>query len=58
MTSYDSEIFTFKECMEYLKIGKTSLLELIHDGRIEAFKIGSRWKIPKAAVLEFIYNRL
>lgn len=52
------ELFTFQECREFLKIGKNTLLDLIHTGQIEAFKIGTRWKIPKAAVLEYIKNKL
>lgn len=53
-----AELLTFKECQELLKVGKTTLLELLHDGSIEAFKIGNRWKIPYAAVLEYIKNKL
>lgn len=48
------EILTFRECKDLLKIGKNSLLDLIHRGEIGAFRIGNRWKIPKAAVVEFI----
>lgn len=52
------EILTFRECQKYLKVGKNTLLELIHDGSIDAFKIGNRWKIPKESVYEYIKNRL
>ena len=48
------DILTFKECQELLKIGKNTLLDLLHNEEIEGFKIGTRWKIPKAAVLEYI----
>lgn len=48
------DILTFKECKSLLKVGKNTLLELLHNGDIEAFRIGNRWKIPKAAVLEYI----
>ena len=51
------DILTFKECQELLNIGKNTLLDLLHDEEIEGFKIGSRWKIPKAAVLEYIYHK-
>lgn len=57
MFEYIPDILTFKECQEVLKIGKNSLLDLIHQGDIEAFKIGNRWKIPKEAILEFIRNK-
>ena len=48
------DIMTFKECKDTLKIGKNTLLDLIHDGQIEAFKIGNRWKIPKAALISYL----
>lgn len=51
------DILTFKECQELLKIGKNTLLDLRHNEEIEGFKIGTRWKIPKAAVLEYIYHK-
>lgn len=48
------DILTFKECQKLLKVGKNTLLDLIHSGEIEAFKIGNRWKIPKVCVLEYL----
>ena len=51
------EIMTFRECCELLKIGKNTLLELLHTRQIEGFKIGSRWRIPKESVIEFIERR-
>ena len=49
-----SEILTFKECQHLLKVGKNTLLCLLHSGEIEAFRIENRWKIPKTAVYDFI----
>ena len=51
------EIMTFKECQQLLKIGKNTLLDLIHNGELDAFKIGNRWKITKEAVVEFIQHQ-
>ena len=48
------EILTFKECRSLLKVGKNTLLNLLHSGEIGAFRIGNRWKIPKNSVLEYI----
>nr|WP_242959892.1 helix-turn-helix domain-containing protein [Flavonifractor sp. An306] len=45
---------TFNECKSLLKIGKNTLLDLLHNGEIEAFRIGNRWKIPKKSVLDYI----
>lgn len=57
MLEQTPDILTFQECQELLKVGKNTLLDLLHNNDIEAFKIGCRWKIPKAAVLEYIYHR-
>ena len=51
------EIMTLRECREILKVGKNTMLNLIHSGEISAFRIGNRWKVPKEAVLEFIRYR-
>ncbi len=51
------DIMTFNECQKLLKVGKNTLLDLIHSGEIEAFKIDNRWKIPKECVLEFLKYR-
>lgn len=58
MYPYIPEIMTFKECQQFLKIGKNTLLDLIHNREIDAFKIGNRWKIPKEGVVEFIRNHV
>ena len=48
------EIMTFNECKRLLKVGKNTLLALLHNGDIQAFRIGNRWKIPKISVIEYI----
>ena len=58
-TMYENipEVMTLKECQEILKVGKNTMLELLHTNQIEGFKIGSRWKIPKESVVEFLRYR-
>ena len=51
------EVMTVKECQEILKVGKNTMLELLHTNQIEGLKIGSRWKIPKESVVEFLRFR-
>lgn len=48
------EILTLKECAALLKVGKNTMLKLLHEGRIDGFRIGNRWKIRKESVVEFI----
>ena len=51
------DIMTFKECQKLLKVGKNTLLDLIHSGEIDAFRIGNRWKITKESIVEFLKHR-
>lgn len=39
------EILTFEEARSALRIGKNTLLELLWNGEIDAFKIGSCWNL-------------
>ena len=57
MYLYIPEIMTFKECKDVLKVGKNTLLDLIHNRELDAFKIGNRWKITRESVEEFIRHR-
>ena len=50
-------VMTFRECQNILKIGKNTLLSMIHNGEIDAFKIGSRWRITRESVLDFLKYR-
>ena len=47
-------IMTFKECQEILRVGKNTLLDLLHSREIEGFRIGNRWRIPKESVVGLI----
>lgn len=51
------DIMTFKECQKLLKVGKNTLLNLIHNGEIDAFRIGNRWKITKESIIEYVKYR-
>lgn len=50
----NNEIMKFEEVMEYLNIGKSTLYNLLQNGKIRSFKIGKTWKIPRSAVEEYI----
>ena len=47
-------IMTFNEAKTILRIGKNSLLSLIHSGELEAVKIAGRWKNTREALIEYI----
>lgn len=52
------EVMTFHECCCVLRVGKNTLLDLIHNRELDAFRIGRQWRIPKEAVIEFIEHRM
>lgn len=47
-------ILTVKELCSYLKIGKNTAYDLIHNGKIRSFRIRSQIRIPEDYVLEYI----
>ena len=51
------EILTVQELMELLYIGKNAAYKLLNEGQIKAFRIGNTWKIPRAAVDEYIIKK-
>ena len=51
-----SDIMTIDDVAEALLIGKNNVYQLLNDGKINAFKIGCVWKIPKSEVEEFVIN--
>ena len=58
MDPFDNlEILTVPELMELLYIGKNTAYQLLNEGQIKAFRIGNTWKIPKAAVEEYIIGK-
>lgn len=48
------EILSLDELCEILAIGKNVAYQLLTGREIKAFKIGKKWKIPKASVKDFI----
>lgn len=51
-----NDIMTIDDLCESLIIGKNAAYELLNNGDIKAFRIGSRWKIPKESVSEYILH--
>ena len=42
---------------ELLDIGKNTAYQLLNDQEIDAFKVGTVWKIPKKSVEEYIQRK-
>ena len=58
--SYD-DVLTVEEACEALKIGYNAIYglamyELLNTGKIKGYRNGRVWRIPKAALVEYIRN--
>ena len=51
--NYD-DILTVEEACEALKIGYNAMYELLNTGKLRGYRNGRVWRIPKAALVEFI----
>ena len=50
----DYTVISVEEAMDYLKIGKNNLYELLRSGAIKSFRVGRKWRIPKKSIYEYI----
>ena len=48
------ELLTVEETAELLRINRGAVYPLLQSGELKAFRNGRVWRIPKAAVLDFI----
>lgn len=53
--SYD-DVLTVEEACEALKIGYNAMYELLKTGKIKGYRNGRVWRIPRAALVEYIQN--
>lgn len=51
------DIMDVYDVAEALCIGKNRVYELLSDGSLKGFRIGRVWKIPKAALREYILTK-
>lgn len=50
------EVLSLEDLKEILMIGTNSAYKLLREQKIQAFRIGNRWKIPKDSVIHFLSN--
>lgn len=53
-----TELLSIEDLMELLNVGKNTAYSLLETGKINAFKIGRIWKVPRKAVEDYIYNEV
>lgn len=47
-------LLNFKQTREYLQIGKDSLLEILHNGELQGFKIKGSWRVHQDDLMEYV----
>lgn len=50
-------VIEIEELCGTLGIGKNTAYQLLNSGEIEAFKVGTVWKIPRSAVMDYINRK-
>ena len=48
------DVLTLHECQQILQVSRGTMLRLLHENEIPAFRVGNRWRIQRIAMLEFI----
>ena len=48
------DVLTLHECQQILQVSRGTMLRLLHENEIPAFRVGNRWRIKRKAMLEFI----
>ncbi len=49
-----SELLTFEEAQDVLKVRRTKLYELLRSGQLEASKIGKLWRIDRNSIVRYM----
>ena len=57
-TRVDPIVLSIEQMCDALDIGKNSAYELLNSGEVDAFKIGSCWKIPVKSVEEYMDRKV
>ncbi|EGB15468.1 DNA binding domain protein, excisionase family [Pseudodesulfovibrio mercurii] len=47
-------LLTVREVADYLRVHQRTAYRLITSGDIKAIKIGSQWRVPEQALMEFL----
>ena len=47
-----------EEVSEILRIGQSEIYKLLNNGKIEGYKVGKTWRIPKQNVINYINTKI
>lgn len=51
-----SDILTVEEACEALRVGYNAMYELLNNGKLKGYRNGRTWRIPKAALKEYVLD--
>lgn len=51
-----SDILTTEEACEVLRVGHNALYELLNSGKLQAYRNGRVWRIPKESIKTYIHE--
>ena len=51
------DVLTVDETCEALRIGENAAYILLNNGKLKGFRNGRVWRIPKAALIEFVLSQ-
>ena len=54
MFNNDYDIMTIDKVCDYLDVWYNTVYKLLSSGKLGAFRIGNRWKIPRKCVDEYV----
>ena len=53
----DTEVLTFKEAKEYLKISNSTLYRLVQKRKLPASKVGRSWRFRKERIEKWLEDK-
>ena len=48
------DILTIKDCQDILQVSRGTILRLLHEDELPAFRVGNRWGVRRESMLAFI----
>lgn len=52
-----NDLITIEELCDILRIGRNAAYKLLNSKELKAFRIGKVWKIPRAALNDYILTK-
>ena len=48
------DILTIKDCQDILQVSRGTILRLLHEDELPAFRVGNCWRVRRESMLAFI----